>query len=211
EGLRDIYRGMQQLMEDLRGFFTPIATSITDMVFGAMPQRANEFAQTQMTQALGGPGGAVADQAPAPSEETAVDTPVQRIPRDTATFSEIWSGFLSAIRQVWERLSWKSVFNMVLDALIEQLFPPLAVYRQLRDFIFQDMAAMVRGLFMPRNILTHPLQALHDIYSNLYHFIVDIVSSLVRRLINILMAFQLWITIILTVLGAIGGSVVVGI
>lgn len=213
QGLRDVYQGMVQIYEDVRGFLEPIAARVTDMVFAAMPQKALEYASGQIAQVLGAPAVAAPEPAPEESESegTAVDTKVQRVPRDTATFGEIGTGFLTAITTIWRRLTWSAFLDMVLDALLEQLFPPLAVYRQLRDFIFQDLAAIGRGLYMPRNILSDPAGALHDIWTNLYHLIVDTLLSLLRRLVNILMAFQLWITIILTVLGAIGGSVVVGI
>jgi hypothetical protein len=211
EGLRDIYHGMQQLYDDVRAFFAPFAEKITDMVFAAMPGKALEFAQTQIAQVLGTSAIATPEQRPSETEETAVETKVQRVPRDTANLSEIGTGFWDAIKAIWRQVTWSSILDMVLDALLEQLFPPLAVYRQIRDFIFQDMRALGRGLFMPRNILSDPLGALHDLYTNLYHLVVDFVTSLLRRVINILMAFQFWITFVLTVAGLIGGSVVVGI
>lgn len=216
KGLRDIYRGMVQLYEDIQGFFEPIAAKVTDMIYSAMPQKALEFAREKIAEALG----PAAAQAPEQSEESeseeteedvGVETKVQRAPGTTATFSEIGTGFLAAINEIWRRISPSAVFHMVLDVLLEQLFPPLAIYRQLRDFIFQDLAAIGRGLYPPANIFSHPLEALHDIWTNLYHLIVDTFLSLLRRLVNILMAFQLWITIILTVIGFVGGATAGGI
>jgi phage-related protein len=211
-GLSHVYRLIQELATNIRGYAEPMAQNATNRAFAAMPGSALGYAQEQMGRA-GGRSTATSTRA-----ATSGDTLIQRTPlsatrstRSTASFEEIGNGFETAIRLMWQNLTWSAFFDMLLNALLEQLFPPLAVYRQLRDFVTEDLVHMVSGLYAPRNVLTDPLGALHDIYTNLLHLVSDFVLALLRRLANILMSFQLWITIILTSLGAVGGATVVGI
>lgn len=198
----------RRIVDGLREFLSPIAAAATNRVYAAMPNRALSYVGEQIER-LGGARAAVGPLPAAGVAGTAAPV-IQRLPRDTASWADIKTGVWGALKGIWERLSWSSVFSMVLDALLEQVVPVVAIYRQGRDFVTQDIPMIIAGLFRPRNLLTDPLGALHDIYSNILNLFNNFILAVLRRMVNILMAFMLWITIILTVIGLVGGSVAVG-
>jgi hypothetical protein len=199
----------RRIVDGLREFLSPIAAAATNRVYAAMPNRALGYVGEQIER-LGG-ARAVVGPLPAAGVAGTAAPVIQRLPRDTVGWADIKTGVWGALKGIWERLSWSSVFSMVLDALLEQVVPVVAIYRQGRDFVTQDIPMIIAGLFRPRNLLTHPLDALHDIYSNILNLFNNFLLAVLRRIVNILMAFMLWITIILTVIGLVGGSVAVGI
>jgi phage-related protein len=204
-----VYRLARQLATGLREFLSPLSDKVTDKVYAAMPGTAQAYAGEQLARfgpalaADGGQGaGVVVQRSP---------LLIQRQPRSTASFKDIGIGVYTAMQTMWNNLTWGVFKDMVLNVLLEQLLPIVAIYRQIRDFFVIDMYNLFTNFYWPRNLFSDPLGFLHDLWSNIYHFVVDIVMSLLRRLVNILMSFMFWITVILTIVGAVGGGVVVGI
>jgi len=114
------------------------------------------------------------------------------VPRTTASWSEIGTGFWEAIKAIWRELTWKTFFKMGLDMLLEQLVPPIAFYRRSRAS--SPKTCQLCGMVYTArvNLLSDPLGFLHDIWTMLLHFVTDFVLALVRRIINMAMSLMFW-------------------
>jgi Domain of unknown function (DUF4157) len=205
-------RLVEQAVQNPDAAMKPFVDAIAGKLQAEMPARAIDVG----TQRLGETAGPRPPQStltgviqrqpatPAPATTPASVTPA---PRTTATWSEIWSGFVAAIQFKWSHLS---IWKMVKDMLWSVIWPWPAVGHELVLLWTVDLTNAVHSLFLPRNPFSDFWGFLHDVWTDILH-LLDIPLAILRRLNNIALLLMGWVTIGLMILGAIGGSVVVGI
>ncbi|MBW4441972.1 MAG: DUF4157 domain-containing protein [Plectolyngbya sp. WJT66-NPBG17] len=227
-------RAVEKAVEDPDSAMTPIVAAIAGKLDAEMPARSIEVGNQNLQEQSGNSGGSTTTpEASAPTITPEVRTPTAsasirntasqqaaspptqvtpirssyRLLRRTASVSEIWRGFSSAIKEKWKAIN---IWKMVKEMLWSLIWPWPAIGRELSGLWKEDLTNAVKSLFLPRNIIANPLGALHDLWTNFLH-LLDIPLALWRRINNILGLLMGWVTIILVVLGAIGGSIAGGV
>jgi predicted component of type VI protein secretion system len=113
----------------------------------------------------------------------------------------VWAGLKAWFSEKWDALD---VRKMVVDTLISIVWPWPKIGQEIQG-IGTDLAAAAHGLFAPRNPMSDLMGCLHDLWSDCMK-ILDFPLILWRRLNNIALLLLGPITIALTIIGAIGGS-----
>ncbi|MBW4528042.1 MAG: DUF4157 domain-containing protein [Phormidium tanganyikae FI6-MK23] len=202
-------RSVQQAVEDPDSAMTPIVDAIAGKLDAEMPARSIDIG-SQHLQEQAGPSLAGGMVLPAVNQQQSNGGVIQRQPttaspvleRRTASLSEIWEGFSTAITLKWRQVD---IWKMVKEMLWSLIWPWPGVGRELSELWNEDLKSAVQSLFSIQSISQDPLGALHDLWSNFRH-LLDIPLAIWRRINNILLLLSGWITLFLVVLGAIGGT-----
>ncbi|WP_127792557.1 hypothetical protein [Agromyces sp. LHK192] len=190
--------GLRTVVGDPMSTIEPYAAGIAGKLDAGMPAAASDAVAPHVSAAAGG-GGAVAPvAAPVQRQATAAPTEVERT---TSSGGEVWAGLGAAFSEKWAKLDVK---KMALDALKSIVWPWPKIGEELTG-IGTDLSKAAGNLFMPRNLFDHPAQFFHDLWSDVMK-LLDFPLILWRRLNNIALLLLGPITIVLTVIGFIGGS-----
>ncbi|MGK8503523.1 hypothetical protein [Nocardia asiatica] len=172
----------------------PYAAPLAGQLSSAMPAEAETTAHLHAP----GPAGAPAN---GPVVQRWRDPAAAAPARSTSSLGELWAGLRAAFREKWAQVDVK---KMVLDSLVSIVWPWPKIGAEIHGIV-GDFKTVAGTLFMPRNPFAHPLGALHDLWSDLMH-LADFPLTLWRRLNNIGLLLLGPITIALTVIGFVGGS-----
>ena len=177
-----------------------LAAPVVAQLQAGMPEQARTIGQEHMASAQ------AQLQGPASGGDTAVmrspAAHVQRQERSVMPPDRLWSGFWYALGEKWDQLQ---VSELVKHVFWTLLWPWPTVGKEL-SALWDDWTHAAGDLFSGRNLLDDPLGALHDLWSNVLA-LLDFPIALWRRINNVVMALMGWVTIALTVLGAVGGTV----
>ena len=194
-------RGIRELVANPRAAIEPYATPIAASLSGGMPGAAETAARQHMPQP--GEAGHAAGTPPPPGpviqRRAAPETETQPVERSTSGAGEIWAGLRAAWSEKWAHIDVK---QMVLDTLLSIVWPWPKIGEELKG-IGSDFKKAASSLFTPTG--GGILAILHDLWSNIMH-LADFPLVLWRRLNNIGLLLMGPITIVLTIIGAIGGS-----
>lgn len=196
-----------QVAKDPEAFIKPILEKLAAKLNTEAPPKAKEEARKKLKENVPNKGndpsaGGVVQREPEKGAEA-------KTSRSTASYTEIDRGIDQAISKQWDDIKivpmlWQTVKNM--------FWPPAtikAIGHEFYELWTVDWANAVDSLFMPRNILDDPLGFFHDIWSN-FLFLLDFPLALWRRLNSILMLLMGYVTIVLVIIGLVGGAAVGG-
>jgi hypothetical protein len=209
-------RAIEKAVEDPDSAMTPIVDAISGKLNAEMPAKSIDIGSQHLQEQAGIPstkgtalqaGNSQQSNAGVIQRQAQPTTASPVAERRTASLSEIWQGFSSAITLKWHQLD---IWKMVKEMLWSLIWPWPGVGRELSELWNEDLKNAVQSLFSIRSISQDSLGALHDLWSNFLH-LLDIPLAIWRRINNILLLLSGWITIFLVVLGAIGGTVAGGV
>lgn len=194
--------GLGTLVADPMSTIEPYAEGIAGKLSAGMPAAASDAVAPHMPAAVRGANTAPAASAlPAPVQRQATNTSTEAVTRTTSSGAEMWAGLGAAFTDKWAKLDVK---KMALDGLKSLVWPWPKIGEELTG-IAADMSKAWGTLFSPRNLFDDPLGFFHDLWSDLMK-LLDFPLILWRRLNNIALLLLGPITIVLTVIGFIGGS-----
>jgi len=197
---------LQQAVEKPDTVTDPLVGELAKPLNQQMPAKsieiANERASEQAGQATSKTNNAksVIQLSPQPGI-------IQRSSRGTASLMEVSSGMERHIREKWAQVD---VWQMIKDMFWTLLWPWPTVGHEIAAFFTEDIPRIADQFFTPRSPLQEPLGSLHDIWTNIL-YIGDFTLALWRRINNIAMALMGWITLVLVILGAVGGTLAGGV
>lgn len=192
--------GLRTAVADPMSTIEPYASGIADTLSAGMPAAAAEAASPHVAAASSG-GRAAEPAGPAAPVQRQVDTAAPAVERTVSGGAEVWAGLGAAFSEKWAKLDVK---KMALDALVSIVWPWPKIGEEIVG-IGTDMSKAWGNLFMPRNLFEDPAGFFHDLWSDLMK-VLDFPIILWRRLNNIALLLLGPITIVLTVIGFIGGS-----
>lgn len=201
--LKEVRDFIQLVTSDPEAVIRPIIAQVAGKIEKEAPGKANEVKQEKMSEALSKVNGS-----------TSVSGKIQRAPagtmaRRTAGRDEVNNALNATFAEQWKALDIK---KMLWDTIVNMFWPPAtirAIGHEFYELWNTDWANAVDSLFMPRNILDDFSGFFHDIWSNIL-ILLDFPLALWRRLNNILMLLLGYVTIILIIVGAVGGAIAGG-
>ena len=184
-----LVRAVEQAVQNPDAAMKPYVDAIAAKLQAGMPAKAIEVGAQRMRETGKGQGGTVPAQStatgmvqrqPASPAPTATPAGVATEPRTTASWPEIWAGFVAAIKYKWSLLS---IWQMVKDMLWSLIWPWPAVGHELVLLWTVDLTNAVHSLFLPRNPVADFWGFLHDLWTDILH-LLDIPLAILRRLNN---------------------------
>jgi hypothetical protein len=197
-----VMTGLGTLVADPMSTIEPYAEGIAGKLSAGMPAAASDAVAPPMAAVVRGESRAPAASAvPAPVQRQVTDASTEAVARTTSSRAEMWAGLGAAFTDKWAKLDVK---KMALDGLESLVWPWPKIGEELTG-IGADMSKAWGNLFSPRNLFDDPLGFFQDLWSDLMK-LLDFPLILWRRLNNIALLLLGPITIALTVIGFIGGS-----
>jgi len=201
KSLKEIYDFVQLLVTDPEAVIKPIVDQIAGKIQSEAPGKAKEFAQQKMAEAV--PSG----------ESSASPAIIQRAPagkalRTTATRDEVNASLEQTFAEQMPALS--EIPKMLWDTFVNLFWPPAtisAIGHEFSELWNTEWTNAVNSLFLPRNIFDDFGGFFHDVWTN-FLILLDFPLALLRRLNNILMLLMGYVTILLVVVGLVGGAIV---
>ena len=200
--LKEVYDFVKRLVADPESVIKPIITSIAGKINAEAPGKAREVAQQKIAEAL----------AASPSSQSS-GMIVHRSPdvaapkRATATRAEVNANVTRELDAQWPKLD---IPKMLWDT-VKNLFWPPATIRAIGDEFYElwntDWKNTLDSLFVPRSIFDDFGGFWHDVWSNVL-VLLDFPLALWRRLNSILMLLMGYVTILLILVGLVGGFIV---
>ena len=190
-------RLIEEAAADPDAVIEPYAAPLAARLSGGMPGAAEAAVQQHVAATGSGQTRPPASALPVQRQESEVSDG-----RSTSSAAEVWAGLKVAFEDKWAQLDVK---KMVVDTLKSIVWPWPKVWEEMKG-IGSDMATAAGTLYAPRSPITDPLRCLHDLWSNLLK-LLDFPLILWRRLNNIALLLLGWVTIALTIIGFVGGSV----
>ncbi|WP_367867724.1 DUF4157 domain-containing protein [Pedobacter sp. WC2423] len=208
KSLKAAYDLVKLVAKDPEAFIKPILENLAAKLNAEAPPKAKEMARQKLKENVPAKGADSTGNGviqKAPTGTTATAKPV----RSTATYTEIDKGIDRSITQQWNDLK---LVDMLWQTIKNMFWPPAtikAIGHEFYELWTDDWTNAAASLFAPRNILDDPLGFFHDIWSD-FLILLDFPLALWRRLNNILMLLMGYVTIILVVIGFVGGAAVGG-
>jgi hypothetical protein len=202
--LKEVYDFVKRLVTDPESVIRPIIANIAGKIQAEAPGKAREVAQQKMTEAL------ASSQS---SQSSATVVHVHRSPdgasakRSTATRAEVNEGVNRALADQWAALD---IPKMLWDTVVNMFWPPAtirAIGHEFYELWNTDWKNAADSLFTPRNIFDDFGGFWHDVWSN-FLILLDFPLALWRRLNSILMLLMGYVSIILILVGLVGGFIV---
>jgi len=202
--LREAFDYIQRFIDDPEGTLKPVVNAIVGKMKTEGPPKAEEVRKQKMAE------GFAQSQAPkSNSGGTIQRAPAGKIERSTASFDEVGEGLIAEMVNQWDQLDFGKV---VWEGLKSAFWPPAtikAIGHEFYELWTTDWKNAVDSLFMPRNIFDDFGGFFHDVWSN-FLILLDFPLALWRRLNNILMLLMVYISILLLLVGAVGGAILAG-
>jgi hypothetical protein len=208
--LKEVYDFVKLFVTDPEAVIEPVIASLADKIRSEAPGKAREVAQEKMTEAM-------ASARPPRSSSTVI----QRSPdgasksadrvaiRSTATRAEVNKGLEDTLADQWAALV-RDIPEMLWKTFKNTFWPPdtiRAIGHEFYELWDADWKSAADSLFLPRNIFDDFAGFWHDVWSNLL-VLLDFPLALWRRLNSILMLLMGYVSILLIVVGAVGGFAV---
>jgi hypothetical protein len=202
--LKEVYDFVKRLVTDPESVIRPIIAIIAGKIQAEAPGKAREVAQQKMTEAL-------ASSQSSQSSGTVVH--IHRSPdgssakRSTATRAEVNEGVNRALADQWAALD---IPKMLWDTVVNMFWPPAtirAIGHEFYELWNTDWKNAADSLFTPRNMFDDFGGFWHDVWSN-FLVLLDFPLALWRRLNSILMLLMGYVSIILILVGLVGGAIV---
>lgn len=202
--IREAWQFVQQVAADPEGFIRPILDQVAAKLDAEAPPKAAELGREKMAEA--GRGSTSTSVATGVIQRQITNVPSVR---STATSDEVDAGMSSAIRTAWASLN---IGEMLSNTFVNMFWPPAtirAIGHEFSELWHKDWANAVDSLFLPRNFVEDPAGFFHDIWSNIL-VLLEFPLALWRRLNSVLMLLMGYVTIILVVVGFVGGGIAGG-
>ncbi|MFZ3383025.1 MAG: DUF4157 domain-containing protein [Candidatus Methanoperedens sp.] len=204
--LKEVYDFVTLFVNDPEAVIGPIIDQIAGKIESEAPGKAKEVAQQKMNEALS------KGQASASAGGIIQRKPDGKIVRSTATRDEVNDALELKFADKWGELKAIGIRKMVWDTIVNMFWPPAtirAIGHEFYELWNTDWANAVNSLFLPRNIFDDFGGFFHDLWSN-FLILLDFPLALWRRLNNILMLLMGYVTIILVLVGFVGGGIAGG-
>lgn len=204
--LKEVYDFVKRFVDDPEAVISPIIASIGGKIQAEAPGKAKEVARQKMAEAL------PSAQRSAPSRSASSETLVHRSPtgtgvvRGTATHAEVDAHVNRELATQWAKLN---IPKMLWDSVVNMFWPPAtvrAIGHEFYELWNTDWTDTANSLFAPRSIVDDFGGFWHDVWSN-FLILLDFPMALWRRLNSILMLLMGYVTIILTLVGLVGGAI----
>lgn len=201
--LKEVYEYVKLFVDDPEAAIEPIIDQIATKIQTEAPGKAKEVAREKLDEAYSGM------QASGPVSGVIQRQAKSEIKRRTATRDEVNAGLEQQLGEQFGKLD----FSTLLWETIKNLFWPPATIKAIGHEFYElwntDWANAVNSFFMPRNIFDDFSGFFHDIWSNIL-IVLDFPWALWRRLNSVLMLLIGYITIILILVGLVGGAIAGG-
>ena len=199
--IKDAWAFIKEIAADPEAFIRPALEKIAAQLNTEVPPKAIELGQEKLRETVktdpsAAPGNRVIQRQPSPVKET----------RSTASSDDVDRGITEAIKGAWGSLD---IGKMLWESFVNMFWPPAtirAIGREFYELWMTDWAQAAGNLFMPRNILDEPAGFFHDVWSNIL-ILLDFPLALWRRLNSVFMLLLGYLTIVLVVIGAVGGGI----
>jgi hypothetical protein len=196
---------VDRLVTDPESAIRPIIAKIAEKIQAEAPGKAKEVAQQKMAQALA-------------SSQSSPGTVIhaQRSPggfsdgRSTATRAEVDSGVNRTLKEQWAALD---IPKMLWDTVVNTFWPPAtirAIGHEFSELWNTDWKNAAHSLFTPRSIFDDFGGFWHDVWSN-FLVLLDFPLALWRRLNSVLTLLMGYVSIILILVGLVGGAIAGGV
>ncbi len=202
--LREAFDYIQRFIDDPEGTLKPVVDAIVGKIKSDGPPKAEEVRKAKMAE-----GFAQSQTSKSSGNGTIQRAPAGKIERSTASFDEVGEGLIAEMVNQWNQLDFGKV---VWEGLKSAFWPPAtikAIGHEFYELWNNDWKNAVDNLFKPRNIFDDFGGFFHDIWSN-FLILLDFPLALWRRLNNILMLLMVYISILLLLVGAVGGAIIAG-
>jgi len=199
--LSEVYAFVKRLVDDPESVLRPIITSIAGKIQGEAPGKAREVAGQKMAEAW---SSGQSSQSPATVVHRSPDGAAKR---STASRAEVNENVERHLAQHWAALD---IPTMLWDTVVNMFWPPAtvqAIGHEFYELWNTDWKNTADSLFTPRNIFDDFSGFWHDVWSN-FLVLLDFPLALWRRLNSILMLLMGYVTIILILVGLVGGAIV---
>jgi hypothetical protein len=195
--LREVYNFMKKLFADPEGTIRPLLDKLAGKLNKEAPPKAKDLgAQTAKQNYPGGVANGLIQKAGKSNSED----------RRTATLDEVSSGILYYVGKAWDSLDIK---QMLWDTVVNMFWPPAtikAIFKQFSELWNDDWKTTLDSLYTPRNFLEHPIDCLHDLWSN-FLILLDFPLALWRTLNNVVGLLMGYVSIIIILAEAIIGGI----
>ena len=202
--LREAFDYIQRFIDDPEGTLKPVVNAIVGKIKTEGPPKAEEVRKQKMAE-----GFAQSQTPKSESSGTIQRAPAGKIERSTASFDEVGEGLIAEMVNQWDQLDFG---KLVWEGLKSAFWPPAtikAIGHEFYELWNTDWKNAVDSLFMPRNIFDNFGGFFHDVWSN-FLILLDFPLALWRRLNNVLMLLMVYISILLLLVGAVGGAIIAG-
>lgn len=204
--LKEVYDFVTLFVNDPEAVISPILDRIAGKIEAESPGKAREVAQQKMDEALS--KGQISTSVGGIIQKK----PDGKIERNTATRDEVNDALEIKLSEKWEELKAIGIRKMLWDTVVNMFWPPAtirAIGHEFYELWNTDWSNAVDSLFPPRNIFDDFSGFFHDLWSN-FLILLDFPLALWRRLNNILMLLMGYVTIILVLVGFVGGGIAGG-
>ncbi|CAG0953893.1 hypothetical protein METP3_00373 [Methanosarcinales archaeon] len=204
--LKEVYDFVTLFVNDPEAVIGPIIDKVAGKIESEAPGKAKEVAQQKMNEAVS------KGQASTSAGGIIQRKPDGKIVRSTATRDEVNDALDIKLSDKWEELKAIGLRKMLWDTVVNMFWPPAtirAIGHEFYELWNTDWANAVDSLFLPRNIFDDFGGFFHDLWSN-FLILLDFPLALWRRLNNILMLLMGYVTIILVLVGFVGGGIAGG-
>jgi len=202
--LKEVYDFIQRFVHDPESVLKPIIASIAGKIKAEAPGKSKEVAQQKSGEAWASrqssqTSTAVVHRSPDGGAET----------RSTTTRDEVDKNLNRELAAQWAALD---IPKMLWDTVVNTFWPPAtirAIGHEFYELWNTDWKNAASSLFAPRNIFDDFVGFWHDVWSN-FLVLLDFPLALWRRLNSILTLLMGYVTIILVLVGLVGGAIAGG-
>jgi A nuclease of the HNH/ENDO VII superfamily with conserved LHH len=200
--LKEVYNFIQRFVSDPEGTLKPVINSIAAKIKAEAPGKAKDVARQKSAEAWGS----------RQSSQTST-TAVHRSPdsgsaatRSTTSRAEVDKNLDKQLAAQWAALD---IPKMLWDTVVDTFWPPAtirAIGHEFYELWNTDWKNAASSLFTPRNIFDDFTGFWHDVWSN-FLILLEFPLALWRRLTSILTLLMGYITILLVLIGIVGGAI----
>lgn len=201
--LKEIYDYVQRVVSDPESVIRPILSGIAAKITSEAPGKAKDTAHEKSGEAWG------TAQSSSPSAGPVIHRSPAGAARATTTRADVDANVDRELATQWAALD---IPGMLWDSVVNMFWPPAtirAIGKEFTELWDNDWKNAADGLFAPRSILDDFGGFWHDVWSNVL-VLLDFPLALLRRLNSILMLLMGYVTIIIILVGVIGGAIAAG-
>ncbi|MBS1596996.1 MAG: DUF4157 domain-containing protein [Bacteroidetes bacterium] len=200
--LKEVYDFVSLLVKDPEAALKPVLDGIASKIIAEAPAKTREKKDEKMQEAL--------SRASASSSSVSGGiiqrAPEEKVERSRASRDEVNNALEDLIGQ---QLSALDIRSMLWDTVVNMFWPPAtikAIGNEFYEMWNTDWAEAVDNLHSPRSILDDFGGFFADLWDN-FLILLDFPLALWRRLNNVLMLLMGYVTILLILIGTIGGAI----